>query len=120
MTSTDEIVMYLVVRKDLKMNAGKVGAQCGHAVQLTLDQLAEDDWLRSWKNGSYTKIALAVQSLEELQVIHQKLMAADLLSVLVVDEGRTQVEQNTVTVLGIRPLPKSIASTFVGHLPLYR
>lgn len=115
--------MYLVIRKDLKMNAGKVAAQAGHAVQLTLEQAEKRDdnlWLHSWRKRSYTKIALAVQSLEELQDLHQKLTDALLTSVMVVDEGRTQVQQNSITVLGIQPLPKSIGATFVGHLPLYR
>jgi len=32
----DPIVMYLIVRESLKMGAGKIGAQCGHASQMVL------------------------------------------------------------------------------------
>ena len=32
MSSSGEMKMVLVVRSDLKMGKGKIGAQCGHAV----------------------------------------------------------------------------------------
>lgn len=35
----DPIVMYIVVRKSLKLVAGKVGAQCGHAVQYLMQRV---------------------------------------------------------------------------------
>jgi peptidyl-tRNA hydrolase len=38
----DPIVMYIIVRSGLKMSAGKVGAQCGHAVQYLMQEVLPD------------------------------------------------------------------------------
>ncbi len=40
----DPIVMYIVVRKSLKLVSGKVGAQCGHAVQYLCQEVIPERW----------------------------------------------------------------------------
>jgi len=116
----DEVVMYLVARKDLKMSPGKLAAQCGHAVQYILQiiNLPENrSWYTDWRFGDHTKIVLAVNSSEELEALAAKL---DVRARVVVDRGRTEIPANTKTVLAMAPMPKSVAKPFIGHLPLYR
>lgn len=124
----DEVVMYLVARKDLKMSPGKLAAQVGHAVDYLRDRMTFDDrsWETQWVKQSRTKIVLAVNSEAELLELQQKLRdpfqkdQVDFRCVVVVDEGRTEVAGNSKTVLGVVPMPKSFAKQFIGHLPLYR
>lgn len=120
----DEIVMYLVARKDLKMSPGKLAAQVGHGVQflsklVRIEAFKSDTlaWFETWdSNKSSTKIVLEVKSLQELIDLNTRV---PLISVMVKDEGRTEIE-STFTVLAFAPTPKSIAREWLGHLPLYR
>ena len=71
-----EIKMVLVVREDLKMGKGKIGAQCGHATLGAYKEVqnkAKESkfWkkileLYSWKMGLHKKICLKVNSEQEL------------------------------------------------------
>jgi peptidyl-tRNA hydrolase len=45
MTDLDPYVMYIVVRESLMLSAGKVGAQCGHAVEYLLEEALPERWL---------------------------------------------------------------------------
>jgi peptidyl-tRNA hydrolase len=40
----DPFVMYIIVRRSLKLSGGKVGAQCGHAVEYLMDEAANEHW----------------------------------------------------------------------------
>jgi len=124
---TDEIVMYLIARKDLKMSPGKLAAQCGHAVHYLMNMMGASpvarwdgrDWGNQWLDSkSHAKIVLSVDSEEELLDLQQLL--GPLRCMMVVDEGRTEIAHKTKTVLGMFPMPKSFARQFVGELPLYR
>ncbi len=67
-----EIKMVLVVREDLKMGKGKIGAQCGHATLGAFKEVqgrAKESkfWkkileLYSWKMGLHKKICLKANS----------------------------------------------------------
>ena len=72
-----EVKMVLVIREDLKMGKGKIGAQCGHATlgaYRTVQKLAEDGskfWKKvldnyTWGMGLHKKICLKVNSEQEL------------------------------------------------------
>jgi peptidyl-tRNA hydrolase, PTH2 family len=128
--TTDEVVMYLVFRADLNLPKGKLAAQAGHAVQLTIrdveligNDLAWDgrsglDYLGDWEDGSYTKIALKVADEAELEALCDALDKDDFVYAQVVDEGRTVVKAGTITALGIQPLPKSLIKPYVEKLRL--
>jgi len=123
--TTDEIVQYIVLlRSDLKLPKGKAIAQGGHAVQLAIRVVERSSdpralgWLAAWESGSYTKIALKAD-VEEIRVLTERLDAGGVLYARVVDEGRTVVEPGTLTAVGLQPMPRSRASTFVASLGLY-
>ncbi|MBN2295097.1 MAG: aminoacyl-tRNA hydrolase [Pirellulales bacterium] len=125
MDRTNEVVMYIVLRSDLGMPKGKAIAQAGHAVQLAIravEQSGQEQnlaWLREWEAGSYTKIALKVGSLEELEGLSNTLTAEGIIHVRVVDEGRTAIEPGTTTAIGIAPMPKAAFTSVIGRLRLY-
>lgn len=123
MTQDDEIVQYLIFRRDLPLSKGKLAAQAGHAVQLGMDAGSTGHgfsvkWFESWLAGSYTKIALVVDDILAMDNLEIQLNEADILYGRVVDEGRTEVPAGTTTALGLQPLPKSVAKQFVGGLRL--
>ena len=72
----DEVKMVLVVREDLKMGKGKIGAQCGHATLgafKEVQRLAKESkfWKKvlesyTWKMGMHKKICLKANSEQEL------------------------------------------------------
>lgn len=129
----DEIVMYIVVRKDIGMSPGKVAAQAGHAVQMVLLQFVGDEgpptsdkvlleksmaWFGKWLEGSYTKIVLGASEQEMNAVCDLLALRPDVLWSSVEDEGRTEVPPGTITALGFQPMPKSTAKVILGKLRL--
>jgi peptidyl-tRNA hydrolase, PTH2 family len=120
----DEVVQYLIFRADLGLPKGKIAAQGGHAVQLAIRAVERSGneharrYLADWEAGSYTKIALKVANAAELEVLGATLTAAGIIHARVVDEGRTVIEPGTVTVVGLQPLPRSLAAAYVSALRL--
>ncbi|TMW47870.1 hypothetical protein DOY81_007054 [Sarcophaga bullata] len=115
----------LVVRGDLKMSKGKTAAQCAHAAVLCVQesQFSKNDQnhqlLESWLIKGQPKIVLKVDGgyadLIQLQKMSKEL---GVISALVQDAGRTQLEAGTATVLGIGPDTVENIDKLVGHLKL--
>lgn len=113
-----ELRIYILVRKDLKMSAGKIGAQCGHAVQhLILN--GSKGLITDYVNSASPKIILKVDSLEQLEVIEKALQSQHITTVKIVDAGRTQIPENTVTVLGVGPISSTLVPAELSALKLY-
>ena len=66
----EEMKMVFCVRNDLRMGKGKIAAQCGHAaVECTLKSLeCQKDKFQYWHEHDQTKVALRVDSLEQMFV----------------------------------------------------
>ena len=140
----DEMVLYLIINKSLKMSKGKLVAQTGHTItqlihKLTILHEMPHTYNRpsfpdkldfySWINGSQTKVALSSDNKSDTNLAG----AASLISIesaantfgiynhLVQDEGRTEIPAGSYTVLGIEPLPKShpFVQEYLSKLPLY-
>ena len=113
----NEFVIYIIVRKDLKMSKGKISAQCGHAVQdLVLN--SPKNILKEYINNGNPKVILGASNLEELLSYQDECQDEKIPHVLIVDEGRTQIPENTPTVLGIGPVKKMDVNWIVKHLKL--
>lgn len=95
-------VMYFVVNKDLNMMKGKIAAQVAHAAIEAFRTNPDTELFRKWRDGSYAKVVLWAKE-EELLRLAEKY--ADC-SVLIVDEGRTQIEPGSKTVLGFHIMAK--------------
>ncbi|XP_077297167.1 peptidyl-tRNA hydrolase 2, mitochondrial-like isoform X2 [Arctopsyche grandis] len=113
--------LVLVVRSDLKMGKGKVAAQCAHAAvgAYSKTQKKNPAALDEWEYTGQAKIALKVDSEEELMNIYNSAKKVGLVTSLIRDAGRTQIAPNTKTVLGIGPASKNAIDFVTGHLKLY-
>ncbi|CAN9458598.1 unnamed protein product [Alternaria alternata] len=118
----EECKMVLVVRTDLGMTKGKIGAQCGHATLACykhfLKHSPESTLLRRWERMGQAKVALQVKSEEELELLQAQALSLGLVAHIIHDAGRTQIASGSATVLGIGPAPKGIIDQVTGHLKL--
>lgn len=107
----NKVVMYIVVNSDLKMSAGKIAAQVGHVVQLITEEIIRTSYEKKkppleyvqymkWKSSGCAKIVLKAPQaeIEKLMVLPSARH--------IIDEGRTQVEPGSLTVLGFCPTDK--------------
>ena len=120
----------IVARKDLKMNPGKLAAQCSHAsVKAIMDtfNILENrvifksnisETMYDWLINSYAKVVLRVDSEKELLTLYEEIKDK-VPCALILDEGRTVFKEPTYTCLGIGPEECSILDEFTKHLKLY-
>ncbi|XP_066148817.1 probable peptidyl-tRNA hydrolase 2 [Euwallacea fornicatus] len=117
----DEVRLVLGVRNDLKMQKGKVAAQCGHgamaAYATTLS--TSPSLLKNWLKNGGTKIALRVDSEDQMLELDRKAKENNVLSCIIRDAGQTQVAPGTRTVIAIGPARRSVLEKITGHLKLY-
>jgi PTH2 family peptidyl-tRNA hydrolase len=112
--------MVLVVRNDLSMGKGKIGAQCGHATLGAYKRAVKRSpaAVASWSRWGQAKICVKVNSEAELLEIEQLANALKLPNYLVADAGRTQIEAGSLTVLAVGPAPVAQINQVTGHLKL--
>ena len=113
----DELRIYLIVRKDLKMTTGKIVAQCGHAVEY-LAMHTPKPVMHEYRKSAHPKIALQVMSLEDLEQIRDECHRTGVQCHMVEDAGRTQVAAGSFTVLGVGPVRKKNVPGIVTALKL--
>lgn len=114
-----ELVIFFIVRRDLKMNRGKIGAQIGHAVQYLIIDPKEPDMVERYLSSNSTvKLVKRCENLEEFETVEKECLSKEIPYRAVVDFGRTQVAPNTKTVLGIGPRPRIELDPIVGKFPL--
>jgi peptidyl-tRNA hydrolase len=122
----DPILMYIVVRESLKLSGGKLGAQCGHAVDYLWREVyrsrdpthiheptAHLHLFNLWMLGEHGKIVLGAsdQEFEKIKAEYQD-------GFLVVDNGHTEVAPKTETCFGMWPQRKSERSKTLKRLRL--
>lgn len=130
MAQEDPIIMYLVVH-ELGMSAGKIGAQCGHAVGMLHIKHTEfsnenkkkdfpevhgllniwDEWL----HNSFRKVVLTAND-NKWAKLKTKLPELGLMHVMVVDSGLTEIAYGSETVIGLWPMRKSAAPQCIKKL----
>jgi len=116
-----EYKQVILVRTDLKLPSGKLGAQTAHAsVESVLRTLKDDKKLvDDWRKQGMKKVVLKVANLEELHQINEIAKAAGLTTALITDAGRTVVEPGTVTCLGIGPDVEEKIDKVTGSLKIF-
>lgn len=112
--------MVLVVRNDLKMGKGKIAAQCGHGAvgAYQKSMIKAPHLVNLWEKTGCAKIAVRVDSEDELLTIKKAADNENLVTCLITDAGHTQVEPDTRTVLAIGPCPEKLIDSITGHLRL--
>lgn len=134
----------IVVRKELKMRAGKMAAQCCHASMafLTRDGRIEQEypsgdydfyWLEfrkdiskkhyqainHWLKNSFKKVVCYVNSEEELLELFERAKAKGMIAHLVEDNGATEFNGvKTNTCIAIGPDLDENFEGLTNHLPL--
>ena len=110
----------ILIRTDIGMKTGKKCVQGCHASVSAADLVRQKDknvW-KKWMNTGQRKIALKVGSLDELRLIHNKVLKKRIACFLIQDAGLTQLEPGTITALGIGPADSELLDTICGHLKL--
>lgn len=110
----------IIVRKDLKMGVGKIAAQVAHASLLAAEKSKKmnKELFIEWFNKGQAKIVLKVNTLEELLNIKEKAEELKLPTEIVQDKGLTQLEEGTITCLGIGPADEELIDKVTGNLKL--
>lgn len=116
----DEVVQYIVVRKDLNMSKGKMAAQVAHASIATVYPYLWDAEVKTWLDRAFTKIILEVKNLAALEKLERMCIERHMVFKTIVDNGRTEVEPNTPTCLGFKPYKKSQLGDFLKKYQLYK
>ena len=112
--------MVVVVRRDLGMGKGKIAVQVAHAT-LSVSEEAKrhhPDWWRRWYDEGQCKVAVRVDSENDIRKLHASAEDLGLPSAIIEDRGLTQVAPGTVTCLGIGPAPSELVDKITGNLPL--
>lgn len=117
MGGSDDIKFVVVVRKDLGMGVGKIAGQVGHACSSVVWD--HPDHVRNWFSyGNQKKAVLKVQSESELIDMIKKAQAYGIITTVIRDAGKTQIEPNTMTCCGFGPDYSSKLDKITGHLKL--
>jgi peptidyl-tRNA hydrolase len=113
---TDELRIYIIVRKDigLHMTKAKFGVQCAHAALTSWIACLKRDPARAWAYMGTTlddkemvaqvKIVLEVKNLDALHRLEAKAKEAGFDTALITDAGRTEFNEPIETVLGVGPI----------------
>lgn len=131
----------IILRKDLNMRKGKMVAQGAHAsMAVILNAMQErsvpsdfhrdmdndnglflrldNEPLRKWLEGKFTKICVSVNSEAELLAIYNKALEAGILCSLIKDAGLTEFKEPTYTAVAIGPDYPEVIDPITKELPL--
>lgn len=109
----------ILVRRDLNMRRGKEIAQGAHASMLTLLTHRWDPRMVTWLAGPFAKIALSVESQEELLGLAERAEAQGLIVARIRDKGLTEFGGvPTWTTVAIGPDLPEVLDPLTGHLKL--
>lgn len=110
----------IVIRRDLKMGAGKTAVQVAHASILGAQEARSRHrkWLDTWFEEGQAKIAVKVKSFEELMDLKKKAKTLGLPVAQVNDSGLTQLPPGTTTCIAIGPAPADLVDKVTKDLKL--
>jgi peptidyl-tRNA hydrolase len=110
-------VMYILVNKSIKLSAGKIASQVGHAVQKTTQRCMNTTKWGAYIYTGMPKIVLKVPTEEQFISIMDQTKKIN--KSYVVDEGRTQCSPDTLTAVGYDPLYEDEIPECIKQLSLY-
>jgi len=102
------------------MGKGKIAVQVGHASVTAAEETRRrrPEWWKEWFDEGQCKVVVKVASEGELEELKKKAEELGLDSVIVHDQGLTQVEPGTTTCVGIGPAPIDLVDKITRTLPL--
>ncbi|MBT4174958.1 peptidyl-tRNA hydrolase [archaeon] len=107
----------VLVRQDLKMDKGKMSAQCGHAF---VDVVLKTDKkkIEKWRQEGAKKIVLKVAHMREMVKYKRLAEEAGLKTAMITDAGKTFFKKATTTCLGIGPDDEDKIDSITGELKM--
>ena len=105
----------IIVRKDLKMSAGKIAAQVAHA-SVEAWKKADKKIRDAWEREGAKKVVLQAQNEKELLELKKK--SGKLPTALIRDAGLTEIPPGTITCLAIGPAREEEIDKLTGSLKL--
>ena len=123
---TKMIKQVIIMRTDLNMRKGKMVAQGSHAsMKVFFDKMQFHPVLGGftsqmieWAEGSFAKIVVGVNSLEELLELERKAKESKIPCALITDLGKTEFKEPTITCLAIGPDESEKIDPITGSLKL--
>lgn len=98
--------MYLFVNKGLGMSTGKTAAQVGHAA-VEAYRISKPNITDAWYKGlHYMKLVMECRDTEHLLSTERYLNERGFETVLIIDEGHTEIDPITPTALGVEIVDK--------------
>lgn len=107
----------IAVRKDLKLDKGKLAVQVAHA-SLDSYKKASPKAREEWESEGSKKVVLEAQGLKELLDLQKKARTIGLPCSLIRDAGKTQLRPGTITCLGIGPDSEERIDKVTGKLKI--
>jgi len=111
-----ELKQVIVVRDDLKLPAGKLAAQVGHAavegVFASPKQLVS-----KWRAQGMKKVVVKVSSKDALLAIVKSAEEKGIVTATITDAGLTVVKPGTMTCASLGPVASEKVDTITGELP---
>ena len=112
-----EYKQVILVRMDLKMSKGKVASQVSHAsVEAVLRSSSSK--IKVWREEGMAKIVLKVKDKGELMKYKQIAKDYGLITAVIQDAGRTEIEPGTITCLAIGPDDEEKIDKVTGTLKI--
>nr|AIF01256.1 peptidyl-tRNA hydrolase (PTH2) [uncultured marine group II/III euryarchaeote KM3_144_H10] len=118
--SSSELTMVFIARKDLKLSAGKLAAQVGHATAdcITKAERNEPRMLDRYMRVGQRKVVCQAANEDELRRLFGEAKNAGIIASLITDAGHTEIPAGTVTVVGLGPNERDKIDSITGSLPL--
>jgi len=114
-----QLKQIIVLRTDLKMRRGKEIAQGAHASMGGMIKYRRNPFTRMWLNGAFAKIAVGIDSENELLALHRRAKEEGVPSYLIQDAGRTEFKGvPTYTAVAIGPGDPEKIKDLTGDLKL--
>jgi PTH2 family peptidyl-tRNA hydrolase len=107
----------ILVRNDLKLPKGKLGAQVAHAsVEAVLR--SGKDVVKNWRSEGMKKVVLEIKDLQELYKYKQMAEDLGLITAVITDAGHTVVAPGTTTCMAIGPDEEEKIDKITGKLKI--
>jgi PTH2 family peptidyl-tRNA hydrolase len=112
MDSDMEYAMYIIVNNDLQMSSGKIGAQTAHVSEKIANNILIDFYESTEMNKYYGEYVTYMKYGQKKVILKGSFIeimkfANDHDAVCIIDEGRTEVPENSLTVIGFYPSNKN-------------
>lgn len=119
---SDELAMYIILNNDLHMGKGKLVSQGSHVVSKitrNLEKMCNDKpksdqvtKYKKWLKNGEAKIVLKATTLQLEELL--KLPESE----YIIDAGRTQIAENSLTAVGFYPNTKTTMGKILGNYSL--